>query len=195
LSNWQEKILLLERCRAIIKSCRADFSSNRISSRWLWPIQQIFLSFSKSQKNCFKNVNFLSNDNIFFLGFDCLQFVVDRFCCDRSICDDLLLEEPRSFGRWLLELLRQHLDLHVCSSKPNCLSCFYRFSNFQQSFSLKLSNMLAKMFLNYLVNIRNIKNVELFLLILGHWNMNFYICTGIHPYKVIFSDKDSNIGN
>jgi hypothetical protein len=33
-SNWQEKILLLQRCRAIIKLCRADFLKNRISSRW-----------------------------------------------------------------------------------------------------------------------------------------------------------------
>jgi hypothetical protein len=29
---------LLEWCRAIIKSCRADFSSNRNSSRWSWPL-------------------------------------------------------------------------------------------------------------------------------------------------------------
>jgi hypothetical protein len=36
-SNWQEKILLLELCRAIIKLCWADFSSNRILSRWSWP--------------------------------------------------------------------------------------------------------------------------------------------------------------
>ncbi len=28
---------MLEWCRAIIKSCRADFSSNRNSSRWSWP--------------------------------------------------------------------------------------------------------------------------------------------------------------
>jgi hypothetical protein len=39
LSKWQEKIFLLEWCWAIIKSCRADFSSNRNSSRWLWPLQ------------------------------------------------------------------------------------------------------------------------------------------------------------
>jgi hypothetical protein len=31
-SNWPKFILLLERCRAIIKLCRADFSSNRNSS-------------------------------------------------------------------------------------------------------------------------------------------------------------------
>ncbi len=29
--------LLLEWCRANEKSCRADFSSKRISSRWSWP--------------------------------------------------------------------------------------------------------------------------------------------------------------
>ncbi len=42
-SNWQEKILLLERCRAIIKSCRADFLSNRISSRWSWPSKNSYI--------------------------------------------------------------------------------------------------------------------------------------------------------
>ncbi len=36
-SNWLEIILLFERCRAIIKLCRADFSSNRNSSRWSCP--------------------------------------------------------------------------------------------------------------------------------------------------------------
>ena len=39
LSSWQKKKLLLEWCRAIIKSCRADFSSNQILSRWLWPLK------------------------------------------------------------------------------------------------------------------------------------------------------------
>ncbi len=34
---------LLEWCRAIIKSCRADFSSNQILSRWSWPVYPLSL--------------------------------------------------------------------------------------------------------------------------------------------------------
>jgi hypothetical protein len=37
-SSWQKKWHLLKWCRAIIKSCRADFLSKRISSRWSWPL-------------------------------------------------------------------------------------------------------------------------------------------------------------
>ena len=74
LSNWQEKILLLERCRAIIKSCRADFSSNQISSRWSWPVWTAsFLlwdfGFEMSLKQCFPDCQFLVVDSKVFLRY------------------------------------------------------------------------------------------------------------------------------
>jgi hypothetical protein len=53
-SNWQEKMLLLNWCRAVIKSCQADFSSNRISSRWSWPFGVPFKSFSWLKNKLFE---------------------------------------------------------------------------------------------------------------------------------------------
>ena len=70
-SNWQEKILLLEQCRAIIKSCRADFSSNRISSRWSWP------------DNCFEHYF-----NIFYL--------LDKIYFFPQVVNSTLTSDPRN---------------------------------------------------------------------------------------------------
>ncbi len=57
LSNWQAKILLLERCRAIIKLCRADFSSNQISSRWSWPFIRTWFNKISKKPETSKSMN------------------------------------------------------------------------------------------------------------------------------------------
>jgi hypothetical protein len=97
LSKWQEKILLLEWCRAIIKSCRADFSSNRNSSSSPCP---------PSKSRFIKNIFFkMVGDHSKAYDYDSYDFYGSKYpilMFYESIFYSIVFFESFSMNLWLL---------------------------------------------------------------------------------------------